>query len=72
MPKRKRRFEVPVEAKLTVDAFDEPLASERPIVRSGKGARIDSDVASTGEVWSYEAVAFEDPSTTVVAPSRAE
>ena len=72
MPKRKRRFEVLVEAKLTVDAFDEHSAQRKAERSLGKGRRIDSDVASTGDVWSYEAVAFENPSTTGVTPSRAE
>lgn len=70
MPKRKRRFEVLVEAKLTVDAFDEGSAQRKAERSLGKGRRLDSDVASTGHVWSYDAVALADPAPTDVTPSR--
>lgn len=60
MPKRKRRFEVLIEAKLAVDAFDEASAQRKAERSLGKGRRIDSDVGATGEVWSYEAVPLAD------------
>ena len=69
MPKRKRRFEVLVEAKLAVDAFDEHSAQRKAERSLGRGRRIDSDVASTGDVWSYDAVALEEPAPTGVTPS---
>ncbi len=62
MPKRKRAFEVLIEAKLTVHAFDASSA-QRKIERAfSKGRLIDADVATTGHAWVYDAVAQEEPS----------
>ncbi len=67
MPKRKRRFEVFVEAKLAVDAFDGESAQRKAERSLTKGRRIDPDVAATGEVWSYDAVPVAEPAEPPVA-----
>lgn len=61
MPKRKRRFEVFIEAKLAIDAFDGESAQRKAERSLTKGKRIDTDVAATGEVWSYDAVPVAEP-----------
>ncbi len=55
MPKRKRTFEVLIEAKLSVQAFDKESA-RRKVERSlAKGRMVDADVTATGDVWIYDA-----------------
>ncbi len=55
MPKRKRQFEVEIEAKLLVSAFDEASARSK-VERALSGGRVlDSDVQATGNVWTYAA-----------------
>ncbi|MDP9388665.1 MAG: hypothetical protein M3Q48_12320 [Actinomycetota bacterium] len=70
MPKRKRRFEVFIEAKLSVDAFDGESAQRKAERSLARGKRIDADVAATGEVWSYEAVPAAEPTTVPAASAR--
>jgi hypothetical protein len=55
MPKQKRTFEIEIEAKLTVAAFDE--ASARKKIEKALSARreLGNDVQATGEVWTYVA-----------------
>jgi hypothetical protein len=53
MPKQKRSFDVLIEAKLSVEAFDE--ASAQPHL-------VDADVWTTGQVSVYGATAEEQQS----------
>lgn len=59
MPKRKRSFEVLVEAKLSVEAFDEASAQRKVERAFGRPRMVDSDVWTTGQVWIYEATPQE-------------
>jgi hypothetical protein len=53
MPKQKRTFEIEIEAKLTVDAFDEDSARKKVERALSANKSIDADVRSTGHVWTY-------------------
>jgi hypothetical protein len=55
MAKSKRHFEIEIEAKIRVDAFDE--ASARKKVERALAARrqLGADVTATGDVWTYSA-----------------
>ena len=53
MPKQKQRFEVEVEAKLTVLAFDESSARKKVERALRVGHNLDTDVEVTGAVWTY-------------------
>ena len=53
MPKQKRLFEVEVEAKLTVLAFDEGSARKKVERALRIGHNLDTDVEATGAVWIY-------------------
>ena len=53
MPKQKRPFEVEVEAKLTVLAFDESSACKKVERALRTGRTLDVDVEATGAVWTY-------------------
>jgi len=53
MPKQKRPFEVEVEAKLMVLAFDEGSARKKVERALGTGRSLDPDVEATGAVWTY-------------------
>ena len=55
MPKQKRPFEVEIEAKLTVLAFDEDSARKKVERALAAGRKLDADVGATGEVWTYAA-----------------
>ena len=59
MPKQKRTFEIEIEAKLLVAAFDE--ASARKKIEKALAARreLGGDVQSTGAVWTYAATAVD-------------
>ncbi len=61
MPKRKRRFEVLIEAKLIVFAFDAESARRKAERALSKGRHIDADVSASGEVWSYDAIPSAGP-----------
>lgn len=56
MPKQKRTFEVEIEAKVTVQAFDEASARKKIERALRAGRSLGSDVASTGDVWTYAAI----------------
>ncbi len=72
VPKRKRPFEVLVEAKLTVDAFDAESAQRKAERSLPRGRRLDPDVVASGDVWSYEAVPLDDTGAARdVAPAEA-
>ncbi len=55
MAKSKRHFEIEIEAKIRVNAFDE--ASARKKIEKALGARrqLGDDVSATGAVWTYAA-----------------
>jgi hypothetical protein len=55
MAKSKRYFEIEIEAKIRVNAFDE--ASARKKVEKALSARrpLGTDVTATGDVWTYAA-----------------
>ncbi len=60
MPKQKRSFEVEVEAKLTVLAFDEGSARKKVERALGTGRTLGTDVEATGAVWTYATTARSD------------
>ena len=64
MPKQKRPFEVEVEAKLTVLAFDEESACRKVERALRTGRTLDIDVEATGAAWTY--------ATTTVRPAARE
>jgi hypothetical protein len=53
VPKRKRLFEVEIEAKLNVLAFDEESARKKVERAFGAGRNMGADVGATGVVWTY-------------------
>ncbi len=53
MPKQKRPFQVEIEAKLTVLAFDEPSARKKVERALAAGRNVGTDVEGTGVVWTY-------------------
>lgn len=53
MPKQKRPFEVEVEAKLRVLAFDESSARKKAERALAAGRSLSTDVEATGAVWTY-------------------
>ena len=57
MPKQKRTFEVEIEAKLAVEAFDEASARKKIEKALATGRSLGGDVAATGNVWTYAATA---------------
>jgi hypothetical protein len=54
MPKRKRSFEVLIEAKLSVQAFDLESARRKVERALAPGRLVDTDVRSSGQVWIYD------------------
>ncbi len=60
MPKRKRPFEVEVEAKLTVLAFDEGSARKKVERALASGRKLDADVEATGSLWTYATTVRSD------------
>lgn len=61
MPKQKRPFEVEIEAKLTVQAFDEESARKKAERALARGRNLAVDVDATGAVWTYAATHVRDP-----------
>lgn len=51
----KRTFQVEIEAKLLVDAFDEASARKKVEKAFSRTRPLDADVRSAGEVWTYDA-----------------
>ena len=60
MPKQKRPFEVEIEAKLTVLAFDEGSARKKAERALAAGNNLASDVVASGAVWIYATAASSD------------
>ena len=55
MAKSKRQFEIEIEAKVRVDAFDEASARKKIEKALADNRRLGTDVAATGTVWTYAA-----------------
>ena len=55
MPKQKRTFQIEIEAKLLVDAFDEASARKKVERALSANRNLDVDVRATGSVWTYHA-----------------
>jgi hypothetical protein len=55
MAKSKRHFEIEIEAKVRVDAFDEASARKKVEKALAARRRLGDDVAATGDVWTYAA-----------------
>jgi hypothetical protein len=53
MPKQKRRFDVEIEAKVTVYAFDEDSARKKVEKAFTSGRSIGTDVDAGDGVWTY-------------------
>ncbi len=60
MPKQKRSFEVLIETKLSVEAFDAASAQKKVQRAMAKPHLVDSDVWTTSQVWIYDATPSED------------
>lgn len=54
MPKMKRTFQVEIEAKLLIDAFDEGSARKKIEKSFSQNRLLDADVRSSGEILAYE------------------
>lgn len=60
MPKMKRTFQVEIEAKLLVEAFDEASARKKVTKTFSRARALDSDVKASGDIWTYDtAIATE-------------
>ncbi len=53
MPKQKRSFEVEIEAKLTVYAFDEDSARKKVEKAFSSGRSLGADVDAGDGIWTY-------------------
>ena len=62
MPKQKRPFDVEIEAKLTVQAFDEESARRKVEKAFASGRVLGVDVKAGAGVWTYAVVSKEDTS----------
>lgn len=60
MAKSKKAFEVVVEAKLVVRAFDEDSARKKAEKVLQRSAPLADDVTTTGTAWVYDAVRVTD------------
>lgn len=54
MPKMKRTFQVEIEAKLLVDAFDEASARKKVEKTFSRTRLFDPDVRASGDIWTYD------------------
>lgn len=54
MPKMKRTFQVEIEAKLLVDAFDEASARKKVEKTFSRARALDPDVRASGDIWTYD------------------
>lgn len=61
MPKMKRTFQVEIEAKLLVEAFDEASARKKVEKTFGRQRALDSDVRASGEIWTYDTSVGDPP-----------
>ncbi len=61
MPKQKPAFEVEIEAKLRMLAFDEDSARKKVERALGAGGNVGADVQATGMVWTYATTLEPEP-----------
>lgn len=54
MPKQKRSFVVPIEAELSVEAFDAASAKKKVERAFRKVHTLEADILATDRVWVYE------------------
>jgi hypothetical protein len=62
MPKMKRTFQVEIEAKLLVEAFDEASARKKVEKTFSRARVLDPDVRASGAVWTYDTAIATEPS----------
>lgn len=60
MPKQKRPFEVKIEAKLTVHAFDEDAARKKVEKAFSRGRSFGADVGAGDGIWTYAVMSPTD------------
>jgi hypothetical protein len=60
MPKQKRLFDVEIEAKLTVRAFDEASARKKVEKAFSSGRSLGADVEAGDGIWSYAVKSSSD------------
>ncbi len=61
MAKTKKTFRVEIEAKIDVEAFDETSAKKKLEKLLGTRRALGTDIAATGDVWTYAAPMVNDP-----------
>ena len=57
----KRTFQVEIEAKLLVDAFDEASARKKVEKAFSRARTLDTDVRASGDVWTYDTSIAAEP-----------
>lgn len=60
--KTKKPFEIEIEAKILVDAFDEATARKKAEAALADRRALATDVRGTGHVWTYAATQLEPSS----------
>ena len=60
MPKQKRSFDVEIEAKLTVHAFDEASARKKVEKAFSSGRSLGTDVDAGDGIWTYAVKSSSD------------
>ena len=60
MPKQKRSFDVEIEAKLTVHAFDEASARKKVEKAFSSGRSLGADVEAGDGIWTYAGKSSSD------------
>ncbi len=61
MPKMKRTFQVEIEAKLLVEAFDEASARKKVEKTFSRARVLDPDVKASGDIWTYDTSVATQP-----------
>jgi len=61
MPKMKRTFQVEIEAKLLVEAFDEASARKKVEKTFSRARALDPDVRASGDIWTYDTSVAPQP-----------
>lgn len=57
----KRTFQVEIEAKLLVEAFDEASARKKVEKTFSRARPLDADVRASGDVWTYDTAIAAEP-----------
>jgi hypothetical protein len=63
MPKMKRTFQVEIEAKLLVEAFDEASARKKVEKTFSRARSLDPDVKASGDIWTYDTSVATSPAS---------